>query len=205
MVNLLVDAKPLDLRVQLASHVPQTVDRRDRLQQRLLLLDTDRQVRRDRVGQAPGVRDAHRGEHRLVGQARRVLDVTLEQAAHARHQLAHLRRDLRLAVDQLDDHLERTRVVLVDLEQTGALDTLDQKLDVAVGQLEVLDDRRRRPDRVDLFGLRVVDRRVSLRGKKQLLVRRQRPIHREQRGLAAHDEGDHRVRKDDDIPQRDHR
>ena len=58
---------------------------RDDLEQVLLLVDADQQVRGDRVGQLARVVDADGGNHRVVVQVVRQLHVLLEQ----RHDAAH--------------------------------------------------------------------------------------------------------------------
>ena len=67
-----------------------------------------------------------------------------------------------------DDAVEA--LVFLPLDGAGAIDALDQHLDVAVGQLQALDDVGDAAHRVDVVGLRVVDRRVVLRGEEDPLV-----------------------------------
>ena len=63
----------------------QPLEGRDHLEQVLLLLDADQQVRGDRVRQPARVVHAHGGDHRVVLQVVRQLHVLLEQ----RHDAAH--------------------------------------------------------------------------------------------------------------------
>ena len=121
MVDLLVDAELLDLGLERSRSISlQPFGGGDVSSSACFVLDAQRQVRGDRVGQAVRVGDPHRGEHRLVGQARRVLDEALEQAAHARHQLLDLGGRLAFALDVLDHDLEEAFLVAFDLEQPRA-------------------------------------------------------------------------------------
>ena len=63
----------------------EALDGRDDLEQVLLLLDAHLQVRGDRVGQARRVVHAHGGDHRVVLQVVRELDVLLEERDDAAH------------------------------------------------------------------------------------------------------------------------
>ena len=63
----------------------QPLERRDDLEQVLLLVDADEQVRGDRVGELAGIVHAHGGDHRVVVQVVRELHVLLEQRDDAAH------------------------------------------------------------------------------------------------------------------------
>ena len=58
------------------------LDRGDDLEQVLLLVDADQQVRGDRVGELARIVDADGGNHRVVVQVVRQLHVLLEQRHH---------------------------------------------------------------------------------------------------------------------------
>ena len=106
----------------------------------------------------------------------------------------------------LRDQLHRDPVealVFLPLHGAGALDALDEHLDVAVGQLQRLHDVGHAAHRVDVGRLRIVDRRVVLRGEEDLLVGRERMLERARRRRPSDDERHHHVREDDDVPQRD--
>jgi hypothetical protein len=57
-----------------------------------------------------------------------------------------------------------------DGKGASALDAFNEHLDIAVGQLDALDDVGEGADGVDFLGLRVIDRRVMLGGKENFLV-----------------------------------
>ena len=173
---------------------------RDDLEEILLFLDTDLQVRGDGVRQPRRVVDPDGGDHRVVLEVVRELDVLLEQ----RDDPAHHRLGVGRRLDLLRDHLHRDAVealVFLPLDGAGAFDALDEHLDVAVGQLQRLDDARDTAHRVDVGRLRVVDRRVVLRREENLLVGRQRVLERARGRRPSDDERHHHVRKDDDVPK----
>ena len=158
---------------------------RDDLEQVLLLVDADQQVRGDRVGELARVVDADGGDHRVVVQVVRQLHVLLEQRHDAAHRRFRRRRSASLLLRQhLDDDAVEA-LVFLPLDGAGALDALDQHLDVAVGQLQALDDVGDAAHRVDVFGPRVVDRRVVLRGEEDPLVLQQRVLERARRATAV--------------------
>ena len=68
-----------------AGDAVQPLDGRDDLEQVLLLVDADEQVRGNRVGELARIVDAHGGNHRVVVQVVRQLHVLLEQRHHAAH------------------------------------------------------------------------------------------------------------------------
>ena len=61
----------------------QPLDRLEYLQQFLLFLYRNLEIRGNRVGKLAGIIDAHRGDHRVVIQALRELHVLLEKSGHA--------------------------------------------------------------------------------------------------------------------------
>ena len=85
------------------------------------------------------------------------------------------------AVSSLGQHLHDDAVealVFLPLDGAGAIDALDEHFDVAIGQLEALDDIGDAAHRVDVVRLRVVDGRVVLRGQEDPLVLHQRMLER---------------------------
>jgi hypothetical protein len=88
------------------------------------------------------------------------------------HQRFQLRSRIHLEVEGLD-HRPEIALILAHRDDLAALHTLHQHLDVAVGQLQALDDVRHRSHAVDFIGTRLIDRGVMLRGQKNLLVGRQ--------------------------------
>jgi hypothetical protein len=161
-------------------------------------------VRRNRVGELARIVDAHRGDHRVVVQVVRELDVLLEQ----RHDAAHRAFDIAAGLALLRQHLDHDPVkalVFLPLDGAGAVDPFDEDLDVAVRQLQALDDVGDTPHRVDVFRPRVVDRGVMLRGEEDALVLEQRMFERARGARPSDHERHHHVGEHDDVPQRDDR
>ena len=75
-----------------------------------------------------------------------------------------------------------------DLHDLGAFHAFHQNFDIAVGKLHALDDVGERADRVDFFGLGIVDGGVVLRGQENFLVAGERFFERAHGGFAADDE-----------------
>ena len=176
----------------------------DDLEQVLLLVDADQQVRGDGVGELARVVDADGGDHRVVVQVVRQLDVLLEQRDHAAHRRLGVGAGLALLRQHLDDDAVEA-LVFLPLDRARAVDALDQHLDVAVGQLQALDHVGDAAHREDVFGPRIVDRRVVLRREEDALVLQQRVLERARRRGPPDDERHHHVREDDDVAERDDR
>ncbi len=109
----------------------------------LFFVHRNLEIRGDRVGKLAGVFDPHSGDHRVVIQALRELDVLLEKAGDAAGGLLDLRRGLSLHWDQADRGAEEAFVAR-DAYDFGALGSLDQDFNVAVRQLHALHDIRER-------------------------------------------------------------
>ena len=93
---------------------------------------------------------AHGGDHRVVVQVVRELHVLLEQRDDAAHRASRRRRGASFCARQhLDDDAVEA-LVFLPLDGAGAVDALDEHLDVAVGQLQALDDVGDAAHRVDV-------------------------------------------------------
>ncbi len=182
----------------------EALEGRHHLEQVLLLLDAHQQVRGDRVRQAAGVVHPHRGDHRVVLQVVRELHVLLEQRHHAAHRALDVAGGVAVAGQHLDDDAEEAPVLL-PLDGAPAVGALHEELDVAIGQLQALDDVGDAAHGVDVLGLRVVDLRVVLRREEHPLVLLQRVLEGADRRRPADDKRHHHVREDDQVPQRDDR
>ena len=149
----------------------------------------------------PGIVHADGGDHRVVVQVVRELHVLLEQRHDAAHRGFDVAGGLLLLGQDLDDDAVEA-LVFLPLDRAGALDALDQHLDVAVGQLQALDDVGDAAHRVDVVRARVVDRRVVLRGEEDPLVLEQRMFQGARGRRPSDDERHHHVRENDDVPER---
>ncbi len=199
--KLLVDLEDRDLALDELVEPLEPLGRLGLLEQLLLVLQLERDVRDDRVGEATGIIDRlHRDQH-LGLDALVELDVVLERALHR----AHERRGLGGGVVGLDEvldlaHEERVRL-LEALDERAAL-ALDEDLDGAVGQAQQLDDVRDRADREDVLLARVVGLGLLLRREHQLAIARHRLLERVDRLLAPHEQRHHHVREHDDVAER---
>ena len=195
-----IDLELIDLDFEDAGDAIEALDGRDDLEQVLLLVDADEQVRGDRVGELAGIVHADGGNHRVVLQVVRELHVLLEQ----RHDAAHGRFDFAGGFLLLRQHLDDDAIealVFLPLDRAGAIDALDEHLDVAVRQLQALDDVGDAAHREDVVRARVVNRGVVLRGQEDSLVLQQRVIERTRRGRPSDYERHHHVRENDDVPE----
>ena len=203
-LNGAVDIELFDFDVEHLGHAGQAVDGIEDFEQFLLLFDGELQVGADGVGQLAGIVHADGGDHGFVIQVLAELDVLFEQAGDAADELVELRAGLHLEGGGADDGAEEAFVV-GDRNHLGALHAFHQDFDVAVGQLEALDDVDDGADAVDLVGLGLVDGSVVLGGKKDFLVAGHGLFQRAHAGFAPHHERGHHVRKDDDVPDGHHR
>ena len=194
----------VDLGFEDAGDAVQALDGGDDLEQVLLLVHADEEVRGNRVGELARVVHADGGDHRVVVQVVRELHVLLEE----RHDAAHGRLGVGARLFALRDDLDDDAVealVFLPLHGPRPLDAFDQHLDVAVGQLQALDDVRHAAHREDVGRLRVVDRGVVLRGQENPLVLHQRVLERAGGRGPSDDERHHHVWKHDDVAERDDR
>ena len=203
-VDRAIDVELLDLDFQNVRDAVQALGRLEDLEQFLFFLDGNLQVGRDGVGKLSGIFHAHGGDHRVVVQALRELDVLLEQRGDPRGRLLDLRAGLGLHGNQTNRGAEEAFVAR-HLHDLGAFGAFDQHLDIAVRQLDALHDICERSDLVDFLRLGVVHRGVVLRDEENLLVARQRVFQGAHGGFAADDERVHHLREDDHIPHRHHR
>ena len=148
----------------------------------------------DRVGQAAGIVDTRQRGQNLRRHFLVQLDVLVEQVEHRAQQY------LRLAIvdrTRLLDHLDRSGIVFVGLQQTVDHDTLaafHEYLDGTVGQLEHLQDCRQRADLVQIDLTRIVDLGIFLRQQEDFLVVGHRRFEREYGFLAADEQRNYHVR-----------
>ncbi len=209
LLHLLLDAR-LDAAVDLelvhfafehAGDAVETLDGRDDLEEVLLLLDADEQVSGDGVAQLRRVVDADGGDHGVEVQVVRELDVLLEHRDDAAHHRLDVGGHVLRARDHLHDDPEEA-LVFLPLDRAGAVDTLDQHLDVAVGQLQALHDVGDAAHREDVVRLRLVHRGVVLGGEEDPLVLAEGVFEGPDRRRTPDHERHHHVREHDDIPQR---
>ncbi len=196
-----IDLEFVHLGFEDADDAAEALERRDDLEQVLLFVHTDEQVRGDGIGELARIVHAHRGNHRVVVQVVRQLDVLLEQRDHLAHRLLDVAGGFFLPLQHLDDDAMEA-FVLFPLDHPRAIDALDQQLDVAVGKLEALHHVDDAAHRVDVVGAGVVHGGVVLRREEDSLVLRQRMLQRPDGRRPSNHEGQHHVRKNDNVSER---
>jgi hypothetical protein len=168
------------------------------LQQLLLFRNLQRQMRGERVRELGRLvdlidRHQHLGRNLLVQ-----LDVLLE----LRDRGAGERFDLLLIADLLADDLGmrlEEGVILGEFDDARALSAFDENLHGSIGQLQELQHRSDRADRIDIGRGRIVLRRILLRDEQDLLVILHHVFQRTNRFLAADEERHDHVRENDDV------
>ena len=202
--DLLLNLKDADLRLHKAVDPLQPVVHRRAVEQLLLLRDLQRQMRRHRVGELGVVvdlidRDQHLRRDLLVE-----LDVLLELADDGARQRFDLALVHRLFFKRRGVGLEELRIVGV-ARNPRARAAFDENLHGAVGQLQQLQNGADRADLVDVGGFRVVVARILLRGEQDLFIVLHDVFERAHGFIAADEERNDHMGKNDDVPQREHR
>src|SRR5438552_4407604 len=161
----------LDLRLQLEDLVLlreedreelEALDERPRLEELLALLEREVGTRGDEVGEVRGILGVLR-RHRDLGQDRAtVVDVLLEEGAHAADERLALDRVPEILGERLERRAEEALLRLV-AGDPDALEALDDDLGAAVGDAQEAHDLGDGADAVDLLGRYVVDLGVALR------------------------------------------
>ncbi len=203
-VDVAVDVELLKLDFEDVGDAVQPLNGVDGLEQVLLFIHGELQIRRDGVREAPRIIHAGSGDHGVVIQALRKLDELLVQGGNFLHGLIDLGRRLDARRQQAKGGAEKS-FLRGDRHGPGAFHALDQYFDIAVRELDALHDVRERTNRIDLFRLGVIHRGVVLRRKENFLVAGERFLQRADTGFAADDEGGHLLRKNDHIAHRHHR
>ncbi len=176
----------------------------EHLENLLLLLELQRQMRGNRVGQAARLVDSgNRGQdfgRDLLVQFYVLIELRDDRAAQRLgfggrlligHDRQHVGGEMRRAVD--------------DALDAGALRAFDQHLDRAIGQLQHLQDVRDAADLVDVLGFGLVLRRVLLRDQHDAFAGFHRSFERLDRLRTADEQRNDHVREDDHVAQRQQR
>lgn len=200
----LLDLQDVDLGFQLGQQPFQALGGHDDLEHLLFLLQLERQMRGDGVGQAAGVVDTGQRGQDLGRNLLVQLHILLELRDDGAAQRLGLRTLQGIGLDRR--HLAgEMRIDVFDAVDAGALGALDQHLDGAVGQLEHLQDARHAADLIDVLGSRVILAGGLLRHQHDALARFHRHLQRADRARAADKQRNNHVRKHDNIAQRQQR
>ena len=202
--NALLDLHDVDLGLEELQQLLESARDLEHLEDLLLLLELERQVRGDRVRQAPGAVDPGKRREDLGGN----LLVQLHVLVELREQRATHRFDLGgvgfVSDDGLDLGLE-VGLLGEHAHDPGALHSLDQDFHGAVGKLEHLQDRRDRAHGVEILGRRLVLGRRFLRHENDVLAFLHGGFQRLDGLGAAHEERDDHVREYHHVAQRQQR
>ena len=205
VADALLDLKDADLAFHVAEHLFQPFGHGLGFEQLLLLGDLQRQVRGDRVGELARIVDLVDRHQHLRRNLLVELDVLLELRDHgAGQRLDFLMRRPGVSSMTFGIGLKESLVLGKALD-ARALAAFDQHLDRAVRQLEELQHRADRADRVDIRGRRIVLRGVLLGDEQDLLIVLHHVFERPHRFLAADKERHDHVRENDDVAERQDR
>ena len=202
-IDVAVDVELFELDFENVADAVEPLDGIGGLEKILLFINGQLEVGGNGVGQTRGIVDARRGDHGVVVQALRELDKLFVEAGNFRDGLLDLRGRFDLGAQQAHGSAEKA---FFGGHGNGArpLHALDENLDVAVRQLHALHDIGERAHGIDFFRFGIVDGRVMLRGKENLLVAGQSFFERADAGFAADDERGHLLRENDHVAHRHH-
>ena len=202
--DALFDLQDVDLGFELREQAIDTVADALHLQHFLLLLELERQVGGDGVGQTAGILDAGDRRQNLRRNLLVQLDELVELGDHgAAHRLDLMVFDARLR--QRDGGRHENRGLHLDGLDAGALRAFDQHLDGAVGQLEHLQDVGEAADAVEILRLRLILGGGFLGQQQDALAAFHRHFERLDGFRATDEERNDHVREDDHIAQRQQR
>ncbi len=199
--DALLDLKDVDLAFEQTEQVLEPLADVLHFEDFLLLLELQRQVRGNRVGQPAAIVDAR---HRRQDFRRNLL-VELDVLVELPEQRAAHRLDLVRAVFDAGQQGRFGGQVFARIrhaDDSRALRALDQHFDRAVRQLQHLEHRRHAADVVQIVGRGLVLGRGLLGDQQDVLARFHRHVERLDRLRAADEQRDDHVREYDDIPQR---
>ena len=202
--DALFDLQDVDFALEDAEQVLEALADVAHLEDLLLLLELQRQVRGDRVGEPAAVVDAgHRRQD-----FRRNLLVELHVLVELREQRTPHRLDLVRTAGvgrQVGRQRRHVFALVDDTVDARALRAFDQHLHGAVGQLQHLQHRGDAADRVEILGRRIVLGGRFLRDEQDVLAGVHRDVERLDGFRAPDEQRDHHVREDHDVAQREQR
>src|SRR6266404_488841 len=202
-VDVAVDVQLFQLDFENVANAIEALKRVDGFEQILLFVDGELKVGGDGVREARRIVDTRGGDHGVVIQALRELDELFVEAGNFLDGLLDLRGRFDAGVQEAHGSAEKA-FFAGDGDSAGALDTFDQNFDIAVGELDALNDVRERADGVDFFGFGIIDGSIVLRGQENLLVAGKGLFERAHTGFAADDERRHLLREDNHVAHRHH-
>ena len=197
--DALLDLQNVEFAFQLAEQMLVPLGDVENFQDDLLLLKLQRQMRGNRVGQAAGIVNARQRSQDF----RRNLFVEFDVLVELLNDGAAHRLDFRLIAGFRIDRGQirhEMGIQFADVMNARALHALDQHLDSAVRQLQHLQNIGDAADFIDIVGRRFILGGSFLRGKHDALALLHGGFQRFDGLWASHEQRDHHMRKDDNIP-----
>jgi hypothetical protein len=194
------DLQDVDLVLELLEELLEALVDVDEVEHRLLVLELERQVRGDRVGQPAGVVDAGDRGQDLRRDLLVQLDVLVELLRHGAAQGLDLALCSTSGGTGVTSETKYSPLSVTPVRDR-ALDALDEHLHRAVGELQHLQDRRDAADLEHVVGLGLVLAGGLLRDQHDLAAGFHRDLERLDRLRAADEHGNDHVREDDDVAQ----
>jgi hypothetical protein len=171
----------------------------------LRLRQAQPEIRRHQVRQSPGLMDIGRdGEDlgRQILQRQQLLHAIADRA----HQRFGLDTPFGLVIRREGAHRgPGRRLVLHERLNAGLAESLDEGLHTTVGQAQDAHHHGDGAHAVEIVGLRILDGGVPLRGQQHQPFAGQRVLDGGDRALPRHEEREHHVGEDDQLPQRENR
>jgi hypothetical protein len=202
--NALLHLENVDFGFELGEQMLQTLHNREHLEDVLLLVELERQVRGDGIGKTTSLVDARQRGQDL----RRNLLVQLHILVELRDDRAAQRFGfgaVGVVGFERHDFARKLRFLLFDREGFRALQAFDQHLHGAVGQLEHLQDVCNASHFVHIFFGRLILGGSLLRDEHDVLAAFHCRFEGLDRFRPAHEKGNHHMREDYDVSQRQQR
>ncbi len=204
-LDLGLDGGHLELPTQQRVHAAQARQGIDDLEQLLGLGEPQPQVRGHEIRQAARLVDVGRDREHL---GRQVLErqQLLDPPAHGADQRLGLHAPAGLFVRRQGAYAHPAGPLVLDEGIDARLrEALHQHLHAAVGHAQDAHHHGHGAHAVEVVGLRGLDVALALRHEQHQPVAGQRVLDRGDRALARHEERQHHVGKDHQLPQREHR
>ncbi len=202
--DTLLDLQQIDLGFHVAHQVLKALADINDLKDRLLLFDLERHVCGNRIRKTRRVIDTRKRRQDLRRDLLVQLDVLIELVQN------RTRQHLRLALRQCYGSHERDLCFEIllgpeEVQNAGALGSLDKHLYRAVRELQELQNAGDRPDAVNVVRLRIVLSGALLRHEHDLLIGLHGRLERLDGFIPPHEQGNDHVRIDHHITQRQDR
>src|SRR5258708_36227325 len=154
-VDVAVDVELFELDFENIANAIEALKRIDGFEQILLFVNGELKIGGDGIGETRRIVDARGGDHGVVIETLRKLDELFVEAGNFLDGLVDLRGRFDASVQEANGGAEEA-LFAGNGDSASALDAFDQNLDVAVGELDDLNDVREPADSVDLLRVGVI-------------------------------------------------